>query len=99
MGPKKLDPETYEVEQANQEPSKESKRVKKQQDKLKVKQEFFLDSQQEKFVDFEAQSNVSCSPFISQATLLKAMIGDEVLEDSSEYDKKVNTDKSNKPTK
>ena len=95
----KIDPRIYELIQAEQELAKNSKRLKKLQEKLASKQQIILDSQQAKLLDLEPQSSVSSPPVISQATILKAMVGEEALEDSSECDKKVNTDKWNKPTK
>ena len=98
-GPKKVDPETYEVEQANQEPAKESKRVKKQQAKLAAKQEFFLDSQQLAFVNFEAQSISSIPHIPSQVTNHQDNVEPEYLNALEQFDKKSPTLKSLKTTK
>ena len=98
-GPEQVDPETYEVEQANQKPAKESKRVKKQQAKLAAKQEFFLDSQQEAFINFEAQSISSVPQIPSQVTKNQGMIEQEYLNALELVEKKSPTLKSLKPTK
>ena len=72
----------------------EKKRLKKQQEKQATKQKIILDSQQAKLLDLEPESSVSSPPVISQATILKTMVGEEALEDSEHQDEKSQTLKS-----
>ena len=94
-----IDPRIYSIIQLQDKLDESNKRLKKQQEKLASKQKIILDSQQAKLLDLEPESSVSSPPVISQVTILKVMVGEEAIEDSAECDKKVNTDKWNKPTK
>ena len=79
--------------QATKEIDQLKKRLNKQQEKMASKQKIILDSQQAKLLDLEPESSVSSPPVISQVTILKVMVGEEAIGDSTECDKKVNTDK------